>query len=212
MLEEEIKRIAHAVHDDAGQLLFAVHLALAEFTAVLPKPQRERVLEIEELLKQVENRLRHYSHELRPTMLDDLGWLAAIRFLANNVCKRSGIRVHIETRITHRLESALEITLYRIVQEALNNVTKHSKAANVHIKVVHDHAVLCCSISDDGVGFNSRTTPTNTYKRGLWFLGMRERLNAIGGTLTIESAHGRGTNLWIRFPLETKDGDSHRSR
>ena len=80
-LEEEIKRIAYAVHDEAGQLLVAVHLALAEVARELPEPQKEQVGRIEELLNQVEKQLRRYSHELRPTVLDDLGWIPAIRFL-----------------------------------------------------------------------------------------------------------------------------------
>src|SRR5262249_3471360 len=81
-LEEEIRRVAHAVHDDAGQLLVAVHLALGELGRGLTTPQREQVAAIEVLLEQVESQLRRYSHELRPTVLDDLGWIPAIRSLA----------------------------------------------------------------------------------------------------------------------------------
>src|SRR3981081_438375 len=84
-LEEEIKRIAYAVHDDAGQLLVAVHLALAEVALELPEPQQAKLTRIKELLNQVEKHLRRYSHELRPTILDDLGWVPAIRFLAEGV-------------------------------------------------------------------------------------------------------------------------------
>jgi signal transduction histidine kinase len=209
-LEQEIKRIAHAVHDDAGQLLFAVHLALAEFTRVLPEPERLKVRQIEELLRQVEARLRSYSHELRPAMLDDLGWLAAIRFLAESVSKRSGMRIQVLAQFSDRLDASLETALYRIVQEGLNNAAKHSKAGNVHVGVARESAMLSCCISDDGIGFNHKVSHAEQNQTGLGLLGIQERLNAIGGTLVIESAPGRGTKLLVRFPLERGSADSYR--
>lgn len=213
-LEAEIKRIAHAVHDDAGQLLVAVHLALAEFSPELLEPQKRRVFEIQELLRQVEDQLRRYSHELRPSMLDDLGWLAAIRFLADSVSKRSGIRVHIASKVKDRLDAAVETTLYRVVQEALNNAAKHSKASLVQIKIAREDAALCCVISDDGVGFHPRSQRANSGpgQRGLGLPGMQERLNAVGGTLNIKSGPGQGTKLCIRFPLEKEHANSNRTR
>lgn len=213
-LEEEIKRIAHAVHDDAGQLLVAVHLALSEFSPELLEPQKRRVFQIQELLRQVEDQLRRYSHELRPSMLDDLGWLAAVRFLADSISKRSGIRVHVESKVNDRLDSTLETTLYRVVQEALNNATKHSKASQVRVKVKCEDGTLCCSIVDDGVGFHPRSLRANASpgKRGLGLLGMKERLNAVGGTLNIKSSPGQGTKIFIRFPWEKENANKNRSR
>src|SRR5258706_6682175 len=90
-LEEEIKRIAYAVHDEAGQLLVAVHLALAEVAMGMPEAQQEQFTRIKDLLNEVEKNLRRYSHELRPTILDDLGWVPAIRFLAEGVSKRANL-------------------------------------------------------------------------------------------------------------------------
>src|SRR5690349_11462279 len=127
-LEEEIKRIAYAVHDEAGQLLVAVHLALAEMALELPEAQQGQVTRIRELLNEVEKHLRRYSHELRPTILDDLGWVPAIRFLADGVSKRASLPIHIETGVTERLPAAMETTIYRILQEALNNIVKHAGA------------------------------------------------------------------------------------
>src|SRR5260370_34969682 len=94
--EEEIKRIAYAVHDEAGQLLVAVHLALSELASELPKPQQAQLTRINELLNEVEKHLRRYSHELRPTILDDLGWIPAIRFPANGVSKHARLPLHID--------------------------------------------------------------------------------------------------------------------
>jgi signal transduction histidine kinase len=90
-LEAEIKRIAYAVHDEAGQLLVAVHPALADIKRELPKLQQKQIQQVEELLNQLEKHLRQYSHELRPTILDDLGWIPAIRILAERISKRAGI-------------------------------------------------------------------------------------------------------------------------
>src|SRR2546430_15972664 len=120
-LEEEIKRIAYAVHDEAGQLLVAVHLALAEMGLELPEAQQGPGTRIGELLNEVEKHLRRYSHELRPTILDDLGWVPAIQFLADGVSKRANIPIRIDAIFSGRLAGPIETALYRIVQEALNN-------------------------------------------------------------------------------------------
>jgi len=211
-LEEEIKRIAYAVHDEAGQLLVAVHLALVEVARELPERQKEQLGRIEELLKQVEKQLRRYSHELRPTVLDDLGWIPAIRFLAEGVAKRGGLSVKVKTAVTGRLPSQVEIALYRVIQEALTNATKHAKASRVWIWIGRQNRMLKCSIEDDGKGFDIRATQSDRKRRGLGLSGMRERLNAIGGTLSIDSAPGRGTKLLIQLPTEASNANSHRAR
>jgi len=211
-LEEEIKRIAYAVHDEAGQLLVAVHLALAEVARELPERQKEQMGRIEELLNQVEKQLRRYSHELRPTVLDDLGWIPAIRFLAEGVSKRANLPIHIKVAFAGRLPSTTEIALYRVVQEALTNATKHAKASRVWIRIGRQNRILCCSIEDDGTGFDVHAVQSNCKRRGLGLTGMKERLHAIGGTLMIDSAPGQGTKLLIQLPREISNVNSHRAR
>jgi len=211
-LEEEIKRIAYAVHDEAGQLLVAVHLALAEVALDLPKPQQAQVAQIKELLNQVEKHLRRYSHELRPTILDDLGWIPAIRFLAEGVSKRADLPIHIDAADSGRLPGAVETTLYRIVQEALTNAVKHAKASNVWIRAWRENLVLCCSIRDDGGGFDSGQVHAIPGRKGLGLIAMRERVSAIGGTLHVESRPGQGTELCVRVPLEGDHANSNRAR
>lgn len=213
-LEEEIKRVAHAVHDEAGQLLVAVRLALADAERELPGPQREQFKRIEQLLDQVEAQLRRYSHELRPTILDDLGWLPAIQVLADGVSKRAGLSVRVTATFAGRLPAAVEVALYRVVQEALTNITKHAKAGRVSIQVRLSGRVLSCSIRDDGAGFDLGAVQSDRRRSGLGLIGMRERLSALGGTLSIDSAPGRGTKLRIRLPVlsEAANGDSRRSR
>ena len=211
-LEEEIKRIAFAVHDEAGQLLVAVHLALADVARELPERQKAQVGRIEVLLNQVERQLRRYSHELRPTVLDDLGWIPAIRFLAEGVSKRAHLTIRIKTTIAGRLPSPIETALYRLVQEALTNAAKHSKASQVSVRIGRKNRVLCCSIEDDGVGFDVRAVQSDGKRRGLGLIGMQERLNAIGGTLSIDSEPGRGTKILIQLPTEVSNASSHRAR
>jgi signal transduction histidine kinase len=209
-LEEEIKRIAYAVHDEAGQLLVAVHLALAELNSNLLDQQKQKLAHVQELLKQVEEQLRRYSHELRPSILDDLGWMPALRFLADGVNKRSGLSVEVETTVKGRLPGPHETVLYRVVQEALTNATKHSKAKSVRISIQHKGPMLCCSVHDDGVGFDEQSLRSGNRRTGLGLVAMRERLNAIGGTLSIESALGRGTKIVIQIPRETRNARSNR--
>jgi signal transduction histidine kinase len=211
-LEEEIKRIAYAVHDEAGQLLVAVHLALAELAMGLPEPQQAQCSRIKELLNEVEKHLRRYSHELRPTILDDLGWIPAIRFLADGISKRSNLPIHIDATVSGRLPGTVETTLYRIVQEALTNAVKHAKAGNVWIRAWGEGVVLCCSIRDDGAGFDFRQSQSVLLRKGLGLIAMRERVSAIGGTLQIESRPGNGTELSIRIPLEVNHANSNRTR
>jgi two-component system sensor histidine kinase UhpB len=200
-LEQEIKRIAYAVHDDAGQLLVAVRIALAELSREIPKPQQASLRRIEQLLDQVETQLRRFAHELRPTILDDLGWLPAIRFLADGVTKRSKLLIEIDATFAQRLPRAVETALYRVVQEALTNATKHARASRVSIQVCRAGRTLCCSIRDDGRGFECGVVRSDR-KRGLGLVAMRERLNAIGGTLSIQTTPGRGTKLSIRIPMQ----------
>src|SRR6266849_2116906 len=211
-LEEEIKRIAYAVHDEAGQLLVAVHLALAELALELPQPRQEQVAKIEGLLNQVEKHLRRYSHELRPTILDDLGWVPAIRFLAEGISKRSDLPIHIQATVSERLPSAVETALYRTVQEGLTNAIKHAKASNIWIRAWKENLVLCCSVRDDGDGFDSGQARAAAGPKGLGLIAMQERVSAIGGTLRIESCPGRGTELSIRVPLEEGHANTRSAR
>jgi len=201
-LEQEIKRIAHAVHDEAGQLLVALRLELADLLRDLPTPLDRRLGGVNALLDQIEEQLRRISHELRPTILDDLGLVPAIQFLAGGVSKRTDQAIVVRASFKDRLPTAIETALYRIVQEALANAAKHSHARNVHIRLDHSGGLLRCVIRDDGKGFDVPSVLDRKGNAGLGLLGIRERLSAVGGTLHIESAPGQGTSLLINISLE----------
>lgn len=201
-LEEEAKRIAHALHDEAGQFLACVHIALEEVGRELPPPSRERLREVRTLLEQIEDHLRRLSHELRPTILDDLGLLPALEFLAEGISKRTGLPVLVEGPRDGRLPSSIETALYRVVQEALTNVVKHAEATRASVQIQRDAGMISCSIRDDGVGFDVPALMARKGERGLGLLGIRERLAVLGGTLQIDSQLGRGTGMFIAIPLE----------
>jgi signal transduction histidine kinase len=201
-LELEIKRIAHAVHDEAGQLLAAVHLALAEMDLDLPKAHRDPIERVKKLLDQIDEQLRSLSHELRPTILDDLGLVPAIQFLADSVSKRTDKAVKVHSLLKERLPATVEIALYRIVQEALKNAAKHSQAGNIRILLDMFGGCVRCSICDDGRGFDVPSVMARKAGGGLGLLGIQERLSAMGGTLHIQSFPSQGTTLLIHVPLE----------
>ena len=209
-LEQEVRRIAHAVHDEAGQLLVVVHLAMAEISRDLPPAAQAKVKNVTGLLHQVEEQLRELSHGLRPTVLDDLGLIPAIRFLTEGVSKRFGLVIHVESRVDFRLPPAVETALYRIAQEALNNITKHAGARNVWILLDCDAKKIVCTIQDNGVGFDVPARLKVRGNQGLGLIGMQERLSALGGTLHIESEPGSGTQLRITVPRENSNANSRR--
>lgn len=201
-LEDEAKRIAHSIHDEAGQFLACVHIALEEVARELPPNSRKHLEEIRQLLNQVEGQLRRLSHELRPTILDDLGLLPALEFLAEGVSKRSGVPIAVEGERRGRLIPSIETALYRAVQEALTNATKHAQAKSVTVRITRGEKSVCCSVRDDGVGFDTSAMLARKGNRGLGMLGMRERVAVLGGTLQIKSEQGQGTEILITVPLD----------
>lgn len=201
-LEEETKRIAHMLHDDATQLLATVHIALADLAEDLPAVMGARVQEVRGHLDQIEGQLRRISHELRPTILDHLGLMPALEFLAEGIGKRAALAIVVEGSTNGRLASSIETTLYRIVQEALVNAAKHAHASHIMVKVTREPYWIHCSIRDNGTGFNVQETLARKGQRGLGLIAIRERLNAVGGILHINSSAQRGTELSVSIPLE----------
>jgi len=201
-LEDEAKRIAHALHAEASQLLVSAHLALESVSRQLPEEMRGHLTGIRSLLDQISEQIRRLSHELRPTILDDLGLLPALRFLAEGVSARSRIPVTVKGKLDARPKPAVETAIYRAVQEALNNMTKHAQATEAVVQVMKDRGRIVCSIRDDGAGFDEALVLGTPGRRGIGLVGIRERLDAIRGTLQINSAPGRGTDLIITVPTE----------
>jgi two-component system NarL family sensor kinase len=201
-LEAEIKRLAHALHDDAGQLLAVVHIKLEDISRTLPVDLRERLQEVRGVLDQIEDQLRGLSHELRSPVLEDQGLLPALQGLAGTVSRRTKLRVTVESAESARLPLKIETVLYRIAQEALKNASKHAQARTVKIRLWRLEGCAACSVEDDGVGFDYDAVSSGKAPRGLGLLGIQERLQVLGGNCEVQSAPGQGTKLNVRIPLE----------
>ncbi|HEX4585315.1 MAG TPA: ATP-binding protein [Burkholderiaceae bacterium] len=198
-LENEAKRIGQALHNEAGQLLASVHIALAELGPKLPPAARKRVDEIVRLLKDSEDSLRDLSHELRPMVLENLGLLPALRSLAEKIARRNKLAISVRGNNHVRVPATIESAVYRAAQEALNNVVKHARARSVQIRVRCGSRCVSCLVQDDGVGLSKPIRrEENT---GLGLIGIRERLGALGGAFRIVSRPPGGTTLLLVVPL-----------
>ena len=206
LLEAQSKRIAHAVHDEAGQLLAAIFIRLDQASQELPPTCGSCFEEIKRMLELVELQLREISHDLRPAALDDLGLVPAFQGLIQRVSKRSGIHVNLTCALPDRLDPQIEITLYRIMQESLTNVVKHARARNVEVGLAVEGDCVHASIGDDGVGFDLNEVLSRRGERGLGLLGIKERVESQSGALFINSCPGKGTQLVIKLPIRGNDG------
>lgn len=201
VLEQEAKRISNALHDEAGQLLVAVYIALQDLADEMPAIQ-PRVVKVTQLLDQIEFQLRRLSHELTPTLLNDLGLLPALRYLFEGLAQRSRLKISIEAAPEERLPRRVETTLYHIAKEALHNVVKHAQATAVCIRFQQTAGSIVCSIRDDGKGFDPASIAARKDEQGFGLMGIRERLNVVGGHLDVNSSVGNGVELVISIPVE----------
>jgi signal transduction histidine kinase len=202
VLEGQAKRISAALHDEAAQLLASVHLALADVASRLAPDRAQELQSARKLLDQIEQRLRNLAHELRPPILDDLGLVPALEFLADGVSKRRGFPVTVQASISGDLPATVETTLYRITQEALTNIAKHAKATEARVSVQQDERQIVCSIRDDGVGLDATALTAGKSSQGLGLREIQERTAALGGRVRLGPNEARGTELTVEIPLE----------
>jgi signal transduction histidine kinase/ligand-binding sensor domain-containing protein len=199
--ERERKRIAAELHDSLGQnLLIIKNRALL---ALHTKNGTENQLnEISEMTSQAIDEVREISYNLRPYQLDRLGLTSAVEALAEKVAAASGINFKIEIdNVDDLFEKETEINFYRIVQECLNNIIKHSLATEAKIRVKREGSSVWLIIEDNGRGFTVETTPEESKKRGFGLTGIAERVRILGGTHSIQSSPGEGTAVKIRLDL-----------
>jgi len=202
VLEAQAKRIAAQLHDESAQLLATVHFALAEVASQLPDERARDIHAARGLLDQIEQRLRTLAHELRPPILDDLGLVPALEFLAETVSKRYSLEVGVHVSLHRDLPATVEAILYRIAREALTNVAKHAKATQAQVVVTEGVHCVVCSIRDDGVGIDAAALAPGG-GRGLGLLEIQERIDALGGALRLGANPPRGTDLTVEIPLES---------
>ena len=205
--EEERKRIARELHDDTIQLLTLLLLRLKMLErAKSPEELRERCSHLTELAAGAVDSLRRMAFELRPAALEDLGLPAAVRWYADEFAAPRGLLVEVQSSgMRTRLSPQAELGLYRVVQEALVNVTKHSGARRASVTLQQDNDGVCVLVEDDGCGFDVNEVAASR-ERGLGLFGMRERVTLLGGTLHIDSQPQRGTQITLKVPITDKVG------
>ena len=199
--EDDAKQIAHAIHNEAGQLLASAAITLERVGRDIPE-RKDELRQVASLLDEIHHVLRRLSHRLRPPLLDQLGLLPALRFLAEGVSERSGIVVRVDGELAARPQAAVENAMYRIVHEALDNVVEHSGAGRAAVRLWQEQGRLYCSVRDSGKGFDVGNADARANGRGLGLVAIRERLRDFHGTLQIDAAPGHGTNLVILIPME----------
>ena len=204
--ESERGRVALELHDNITQLLCAILLRCQALTHKLPArdgPVKEEARKLLELLGQAAEEVERISRDLRPSVLEHLGLAVVLRDTGAAFAKRTGVPLKLACApLDERLPAAIELTLYRILQEALKNVEKHAHARQVTVRLTKPAGTVQLTIHDDGVGFDPDRRPTGQKgKAGLGLLGMRERATSVGGVLKVKSARRAGTEIEIRLPL-----------
>jgi two-component system sensor histidine kinase DegS len=204
--EEERKRISHELHDDTIQALVVLSRQLDALASGDKGLSAENRLKLEKLWQQTDNILkgvRRLSQDLRPAALDRLGLLPAVEWLASEVTEYSGISTKVNmVGEGRRLPEEVEIALFRITQEALRNVWRHSGATSAGITVEFDESKIRIVVSDNGKGFELPEKIGDLAKSGrLGLAGMQERAQLIGGTLTAKSEAAKGTSITVEIPV-----------
>jgi two-component system sensor histidine kinase UhpB len=202
--EEERRRLARELHDDTLQSLIALNqrIQLAQLGATDPSPA-ETLREIQSLAAQTIADLRRFTRALRPIYLEDLGLVAALEMLAREVSQANHLPVEFHRAGSERrLTSEVELALYRMAQEALSNVARHTLASQAELALTFHEQAVSMTISDDGQGFKVPESPAEFALSGHFgLLGLHERAELIGAHLDIQSSPGRGTRVSVRQPI-----------
>jgi len=205
--EEERKRIARELHDETSQVLASLTANLQAVAGMLPASTSKAkaiLRKAQTLCINILDELHKLIYELRPTLLDDLGLVAAVRWLGDNHLGAAGIIVDFKTTgRVRRLNPQLETTLFRVIQEAVYNIARHADARSVDISLHFKKSAIRVRVSDDGRGFDvEEAISSKDRPRGLGLLGMKERVELMNGTLSIRSSPGGGgTEINIEIPL-----------
>lgn len=200
--EDERKRVARELHDETAQQLAALAIGL-EAALAAPTTDRAELEHLRQLAAAAIGEVHRVILDLRPSVLDDLGLRSALEWCADRTLRSKGVTVRCEySGLEGRLPWELETAIFRAAQEALNNISRHSQAETVLLQLQVNDGRLTLDVEDDGTGFAPANIPVPRENgRGLGLLGMRERVEVLGGTLTIDSSPGGGTHLRLDVPL-----------
>ena len=205
--ENERQRISADLHDSVAQWLAGASYQTQTVEALLPDTNgnniRGQLNLVEETIDKSLTELRRVLVDLRPPSLDELGLSHSLRQSLNSISS-DGLAGNFHEEGNHtRLEPNLEITVYRVVQEALNNIRKHAEATRVDLYLNYSDANIIVKIKDNGIGFDLTDTINNAISVGnLGLLGMKQRVDMLGGTINIQTRHGKGTTITLTLPLQ----------
>ncbi len=214
--EDERKKISRELHDVIAQTLTGINLrltALKNEAALNTKGLDWKIAQTQRLVEQSVNIVHRFARELRPAVLDDLGLVPALHSFVKDFAKRMRLRVHLTTfAAVEKLDSAKRTVLYRVVQEALTNVARHAQASRVDVNLRKLPDCIGMTIQDDGRSFQVRRVMHARGRTRLGLLGMRERVEMVGGTFGVESAPGQGTRIRVEIPFaEVRKGPLKKS-
>lgn len=204
--EEERKRIARELHDDTAQALYALNRQMDNFVRSNTNQPEDNAAFLRELTLQVLeiiDGVRRFGQDLRPPMLDDLGLLATLRWLVSELKEQHGIETDLRVLgIERRFAPETELLLFRVVQEAVKNIGRHSQAQKAEVSIEFGDGRTRVSITDNGVGFQQPESLGDLSRVGkLGLIGMQERVRLLGGSLTVQSDLGKGTTVIVDVPL-----------
>jgi len=204
--EAERGRVALELHDNITQLLCGLLVRSQMLADNLPArnaPAKHEAMKLSEMLGETAAEVERISRNLRPGVLDQLGLVAVLRDAGTKFAERTGVFLKLASvQLPARLPADIELSLYRILQEALKNVEKHARASHVTVSLTKSDGIVQLIIKDDGTGFDPDHHPTGQNGKGaLGLLGMRERATYVGGTLKIKSTRRAGTEIAICIPL-----------
>ena len=204
--ESERGRVALELHDHITQLLCAILVrgqTLVDKLSSSDAPSKTEAVKLRDLLGHAAEEVERISRNLRPGVLEQLGLVAVLRDTSTEFAKRTGVSLKLAcVPLNTRLPGDIELTLYRILQEALNNVEQHARARHVTVQLTKRGDLVQLIIHDDGISFDPEHHPTRRTKKGrLGVIGMRERATYVGGTLIVNSALGKGTTIHAQIPL-----------
>lgn len=214
--EAERKRIARELHDETSQSLTGLTLnlqaivAMAELIGVEDAEFKERLNKTLSLAIETHTEIGRLINELRPTLLDSLGLVPAIRQYADTNLRARGVNVSVRVKgMDKRLPSEVEVVLFRVTQEAINNIARHSEARNATINLECDRSDCILRIEDDGKGFNVQgITQIDERGRGAGLFSMKERVTLVGGACAVESRPGYGTKATVKVPYDQEIADA----
>ena len=206
--EEERKRISRELHDVIAQTLTGinVHLALLKKEAEInTKGIGPKIAGTQRLVEESLHIVHSFARELRPTILDDLGLIPALHSFTKSFAESTGIRIHLKVIAdVEKLDSPKRTILYRVAQEALANVARHAKASRVDVSILKLSRAICLTIKDDGKSFQVERILHAKKNKRLGLIGMRERVEMVGGSFAVESAPGKGTTIHARIPFNIR--------